>query len=106
MHLPSTVSSFPYKIDTIDLDSFPFDDVYSAFLQSCIQTKLADDDIHDYSPDLDESSLSLLDVDTNCSALQPALSADSVHIDLLPESPLLTDDELLVLSINELSPAQ
>jgi len=62
--------------------------------------------MNDYNPDLDESSLSLFDVDMNCSALQSALSADSVQIDLLPESPLLTDDELLALSINELTPAQ
>ena len=62
--------------------------------------------MNDYNPDLDESSLSLFDVDMNCSALQSALSADSVQIDLLPESPLLTDDELLALSINELTLAQ
>ncbi len=106
MHLPSTASSFPYKTDIIDLDSSPFDDTYSTFLQSCIHTKLADDDMHGYSADLDKSPLSLVDVDMNCSALQSALSADLVQIDPLPELPLLTDDELLALSIKEISLAQ
>jgi len=73
----------------VDLDLSPFDADYAHFLQSCVH-------VHSLDTPFDGVDSPTL--------LQSSLSADLVQIDLLPDSPMSTDDELLVLTLADVSP--
>jgi len=89
-------SSSSFKMDTVDLLLSPFDLAYATFLQSCVHIK-SDDIIH-------ASSCSNSSANSSVS-LQSSLSADLVQIDTIPDSPLISDDELLALTLHDISPA-
>jgi len=73
----------------VDLDLSPFNADYAHFLQSCV---------HVYSLD------TLFDGVDSPMPFQSSLSADLVQIALLPDLPMSTDDELLVLTLADVSP--
>jgi len=94
--LSSTDSSSLFKMDTIDLLLSPFDSAYATFLQLCVHIK-SDDIIH-------ASFCSNSSANSSVS-LQSSLSADLVQIDTIPDLPLISDDELLALTLHDISPA-
>jgi len=79
-------------MDTIDFACFPFDSEYAAFLHSCVHIEPTD-----AIPDSSYFNPSTL--------LQSSLSVDLVQIDSLPDSPLISNDKLLALTLADISPA-